>query len=140
METNVNPDTDAERFSEQFKNAVTAFIDELPDFNEAVVALERARLGPDQIYVFMGEEGLERLDLHGQSHGFLSRVIRGIEFMRAEERTYYEQIERGLKTGGFFVAVRTDGSDQQRSVAENILKAHHAHDVRYFGTWSIAHL
>jgi len=124
MQTNVNPDTGAERISEQFKNALTAFIDEQADFTEAIDALERAGFSPDQICAFMGEEGLERLDVHGKSHGFLSRVIRGIEFMRAEERTYYEQIERGLKTGGYFVAVRTDGSDQQRSVVENILKAH----------------
>jgi hypothetical protein len=69
MTAKVNPDPHAERFTPQPIYNVTAVIDELPDLVYAVTSLRQSGFSDDHISVFMGKDGLAKLDLHGEDHG-----------------------------------------------------------------------
>jgi len=140
MDAKINPDPHVKGFSPHPKGRVTAIVDELPDMAGAIRALNQAGFSDEQVSVFAGKEGLARLDLHGEAHGFLARVMRSVESMTTEDRTHCQEIEEGLRNGKFFVTVLTDGSDEQKTAVERVLKANHAHSLRFFGAWTVEHL
>jgi len=63
---------------------VTAVIDEVQDLISAVRSLKHSGFSDDHTSVFMGQEGLAKLDLHGEDHGVLIRVNRALESLTAE--------------------------------------------------------
>jgi hypothetical protein len=140
MKAKVNPDPHSAGFTLRPKYNVTAVIDDLDDLMPAIQALQQTEFLDEDISVFIGREGLARLDLHGQAHGLLAKVIRAVESLTTEERLNNQEIGEALKTGRFFVAVRTDGSEEQKLIVERVLKAHHAHNLRFFGAWTVEHL
>lgn len=79
------------------------------------------------------------MDLHGEEHGVLARVIRALESLTAEDQAN-QDAEAALKEGRIFIAVLTDGSDEQKATVESILKGHNAHNVRFFGRWTVKRL
>jgi hypothetical protein len=119
---------------------VTAVIDEASDLAAAIRSLNHPGCSHEHISVFIGREGLPKLDLNGTAHGFLGRFIRAVESLTTEERLNSQQIEEGLKQGKFFVAVRTDGTERQKKTVQRVLKANRAHDLRFFGAWTVEHL
>ena len=139
MTANVNPDPHAEGFTPQPIYNVTAVIDELQDLISAVRSLRRSGLPDEHTSVFMGKEGLAKLDLHGEDHGVLARAIRALESLTAEARAN-QDAEAALKEGRIFIAVKTDGSEEQKATVERILKANEAHTLRFFGLWTVQHL
>lgn len=139
MAIKVNPDPHAEGFTPQPIRSVTARVDDLGDVIAAIRALEAVGFAEDDTSVFMGEEGLSKLDLHGENHGMLARGIRALELLTAEERANLE-CETALKEGCLFVCVSTDGSDAQRATVSQILKDHKARNLKYFGRWTVEHL
>ena len=136
MTAKVNPDPHAEGFTPQPIYNVTAVFDELHDVASAVRSLKLSGFPDAGMSVFMGKEGLAKLDLHGEDHGMLARVIRTLESLTAEEAANREA-EVALKEGRIFVAVQTDGSDRQKELIERVLKAHNAQALRFFGRWTI---
>jgi len=139
MTANVNPDPHAEGFTPQPIYNVTAVIDELQDLISAVRSLRRSGFSDEHTSVFMGKEGLAKLDLHGEDHGVLARVIRALESLTAEARAN-QDAEAALKEGRIFITVKTDGSEEQKATVERILKANKAHTLRFFGLWTVQHL
>ena len=79
------------------------------------------------------------MDLHGEEHGVLARVVRTLEGSTAEAEAN-RVAEEALKEGCMFIAVSTDGSDQQKANVEQILKLHNAQQLHYFGRWTVARL
>ncbi len=79
----------------------------------------------------MAEEGLSKLDLHGENHGMLARIIRALATLTAQDPANLE-CEPVLKEGCLFVCVSTDGGDKQRATANQILKDHDARNLKYF--------
>ena len=139
MTIKVNPDPHADGFTPQPIRSVTARMDDLDDLIVAMRALKAAGFSEDDASVFMGEEGLSKLDLHGENHGILARVIRALESLTAEERANLE-CETALKEGCLFVCVSTDGSDEQKAAVNQILKDHNARNLSFFGRWTVEHL
>lgn len=140
MPSKVNPDPHTEGFAPHPKYNVTAVIDEMSDLVAAIQSLDQYGFSDEQVSVFLGQEGLAKLDLHGETHGFLARVIRAVESLTTEERLNNQEIEEGLKKGRFFISVRTDGSEEQKATVQGVLKAHRAHNLRFFGAWTVEHL
>jgi microsomal dipeptidase-like Zn-dependent dipeptidase len=140
MRTRVNPDPHSQGFTSHPKNDVTAILSELSDLAAAIRSLNQAGFFGEQVSVFTGREGLAKLDLHGEEHGFLAQVIRAVESLTTEERANTGEIEEGLRRGKFFVAVHTDGSEEQKTRVERLLKFHNAHHLRYFGSWTVERL
>jgi hypothetical protein len=139
MTIKVNPDPHAEGFTPQPILSVTARLDDLGDVIAAIRALKAAGFSDDDTSVFMGEEGLSKLDLHGENHGMLARAVRVLESLTAEERVNLD-CEAALKEGCIFVCVSTDGSDKQKATVNQILKDHNARNLKYFGRWTVEHL
>jgi hypothetical protein len=139
MTIKVNPDPHADGFTPQPIRSVTARVDDLGDLIAAIRALEAAGFSEDDTSVFMGEEGLSKLDLHGENHGMLARAIRALESLTAEERANLD-CETALKEGCLFVCVSTDGSDKQKATVDQILKDHNARNLKFFGRWTVEHL
>jgi hypothetical protein len=139
MTIKVNPDPHADGFTPQPIRSVTARVDDLGDLIAAIRALKAAGFSEDDTSVFIGEEGLSKLDLHGENHGMLARAIRALESLTAEERANLE-CETALKEGCLFVSISTDGSDKQKATVDQILKDHNARDLKFFGRWTVEHL
>jgi hypothetical protein len=106
MRLKVNPHPHAKEFTPQPIRSVTARVDDLGDVIAAIRALKVAGFSEDETSVFMGEEGLGKLDLHGEHHGKLARAVRALESLTAEERANLE-CETALKEGCLFVCVST---------------------------------
>jgi hypothetical protein len=140
MQTRVNPDPHIEGFAPHPKYSLTAVIDEVSALTAAVRSLNHAGFSHEHISVFIGSEGLAKLDLKGEAHGFLAQFVRAVESLTTEERLNSQKIEEGLKLGKFFIAVRTDGSEPQKKMVRHVLKTHGAHGVRFFGAWTVEHL
>jgi hypothetical protein len=70
MTANVNPDPHAESFKPQPIYNVTAVFDDLQDVVSAVRSLKQSGFPDERTSVFMGKEGLARLELHGEDHEF----------------------------------------------------------------------
>ncbi len=81
MTTHVNPDADG--FQWQPTNTVTAIIDRLDDVFSAIRSLQHTGFSEKDLSVFVGREGLAKLDVHGKGHGVLGRVIRAVELVTA---------------------------------------------------------
>lgn len=139
MTTIMNPDPHAKGFKPQPIYNVTGVIDQLSDVLSAVRSLQQSGFSEKKISVFMGRDGLAKLDLRGEEHGVLAKVIRALESLTAEEQANHD-VEAALKEGRIFIAVETDGSDQQKTEVERILKAHGARTMRFFGRWTVERL
>src|SRR5262249_32345339 len=133
------PDPHAEGFKPQPIYNVTAVLEHISDVFSVVQSLEQSGFPEDQISVFIGQDGLAKLDLHGKEHGMLARVGRALESLTAEAEANREA-EAALKKGRIFIAVSTDGSDQQKTRVEQILKAHNGHKLHFFGRWTVERL
>lgn len=139
MTVNVNPDPHAEGFKPQPILHVTAIFDELDDVISAIGPLQRQGFSDYHVSVFLGKDGLAKLDLHGEGHGALARVVRNLESLTAEAQAN-QDAEAALKDGRIFIAVETDGSENQKLLVARILKERNAHTLRFFGRWTVQHL
>jgi hypothetical protein len=139
MTANVNPDPHEKGFTPQPISSVTAIIDELDNLLAALESLQQSGFSEEQVSVFMGAEGLSKLDLHGEKHGILARALRALESLAAEQQAN-QDAEAALNEGCILIAVLTDGSETQKSTVERILKDHNAHTLRFFGRWTVERL
>ncbi|SRR6266550_1421299 len=139
MTTHVNPDPHAEGFEWQPTNKVTAIIDRLDDVFSAIRSLEQAGFPEKDLSVFVGSEGLAKLDVHGEHHGLVGRVVRAVQSVAADQQPDHDA-EAALNEGHAYITVSTDGSEKQKMAAERVLKAHAARCVRYFGRWAVEKL
>jgi hypothetical protein len=136
MKANLNPDPHADGFQWQPINSVTAIMDKMEDLTAAVEWLKRSGFSENDVSVFMGQEGLAKLDLRGENHGIAGRLIRAVESVTSD-RHPDKEVEATLENGGIYIVVATNGDEQQKAVAENVLKEHHARDVHFFGRWTV---
>jgi len=136
--TNINPDPHADGFQWQPTNSVTAIVDKREDLNSALASLKQAGFSGEDLSIFIGREGLEKLDVRGEAHGISGRLIRAWESVTADQHPDKE-VESALQQGRIYIAVCTHNDDGQRTIAEQTLKAHNAHNIRYFGRWAVEH-
>src|SRR5882724_5678967 len=113
MPTHVNPDPHAEGFQLQPTNHVTAIIENLDDVLSAAQCLTQACFSDYDLSVFIGRDGLAKLDLHGERHGILGRIVRAADSLTSNEQANKEA-EDALKAGHAYITVLTDGGDEQK--------------------------
>ncbi len=102
----------------------------------AIQHLTQAGFSDNDLSVFIGTDGLAKLDLHGKKDGIMGRIVRAADSLTSNQQANQEA-EDALKTGSAYVTVLTDGGEEQKRTAERILKAHHANNVRYYGQWTV---
>jgi diadenosine tetraphosphate (Ap4A) HIT family hydrolase len=117
-------------------NRVTGLLDSEEEVSATVRALEEGGVTPDDIDVFVGEEGARRLDLFGREHGRVRRWLRSLEASVGDERETNLRIDEALRQGATLISIKVrtrKAGDKERAL--KALKARHGHDIHYWGTW-----
>ena len=103
----------------------------------AVADLVNAGFDRESIDVLHGEEDLSRLDPQGTQHGMLERLQRALVRAGgpAEEHRHLLHHAEDLRAGRFVVMVLAP-ERERRTVAGDILDAHGAEFVGFYGRWA----
>jgi predicted SnoaL-like aldol condensation-catalyzing enzyme len=107
------------------------------DARNAIDALSKAGFRPDEIDVLHGEEDLRRLDPTGAEHGFLARFQRTLIRYGApvEEYQHLRRHVDDVRAGRLVIMVLAK-TRERRDTAADILNAHAAAFVGFFGRWA----
>ncbi len=128
----INPDPHKDGFELQPTNNVTAELADLSSAQEVAVTLEGREIKKDAISVFLGQEGLEKIDLSGEHHGMYGFILRNIQHL-SHEWKIHESAQAALERGRVLVSIQTDGSDEQIAVVVAALKERDASGIVYWG-------
>ena len=122
-------------------NRVTAVLSSQRGTRSALRELHGAGFGDDSVELFAGPAGAAALDLTGERHGIVARVIKTIEANADPEiGDSMRAADAELKAGGYVVAVRMDGHEHQRRQVAEILAAHGGRFIRYWTRWFVESL
>jgi uncharacterized protein (TIGR02246 family) len=118
-------------------NRVVGTIADAKDANAAVEALLEAGFDRPSIDVLHGEEDLTRLDPTGAEHGALERLQRALIRTGgpAEEHRHLMHHVEDVRSGRFVIMVLAP-QREQRTTAADILNAHGAEFVAFYGRWA----
>ena len=107
------------------------------DARAAIDALVKTGFGPQDIDVLHGEEDLRRLDPSGADHGFLARFQRTLirYGSPAEEYKHLRQHVDDVRAGRFVIMVLAK-ERKRRDTAADVLNAHGAEFVGFYGRWA----
>ena len=107
------------------------------DAAEAIQALQQIGYDAQNIHFLMSQDYMQALEQgHLQQNGFfnaLTHLISGFDYTFAD--VYMNEALRG----GHILAVHLSGYEQILEVCD-LLVSHHAHLVKYIGTWTFADL
>lgn len=137
-------------------NRVTCLFDREDEVTAAVRALEEDGVAPDDIDVFVGEQGARCLDLSGSGHGKAVRLLRSLEETMADTGETNRRIDEALRRGATLLAVKLhkrplfrqdaegrldvalfERQNEEKARALRVLRALHAHEIHYWGPWSV---
>jgi hypothetical protein len=137
----VNPDPHESGYVFIPANRVTGIFSTVKDAQGALQALNAQGWGTQHIDVFVGAEGADTLDLQGQRHGGVVRVMRNIEaFIGDVEAELHRQADAALRAGGCVMGVLMAGKEGQKDQVAAILKANHGQLIHYWSHWTIERL
>src|SRR4051812_37566290 len=103
----VNVDPHTHGYVYHFVRQVTALYADPAAGKSAATALEAAGHPADNISVFVGTEGADKLDLKGERHGLTVRFLRGLEMIGADEAKLFADYDRALRQGACVLLVQT---------------------------------
>jgi len=137
-------------------NTVTCLFDREEDVTNAVRVLENEGVASEDIDVFVGEQGAEALDLSGNGHGRAIRLLRTLEDAVTDMSETNQRIDDALRRGASLLCVRLhkrplisqddngkihislfERMSEEKARALRVLKAVHAHEIHYWGPWSV---
>ncbi|MGE4570001.1 MAG: hypothetical protein AAEF72_01530 [Gammaproteobacteria bacterium] len=119
---------------------VVGVVDTKNEADVVVSELIDAGFDDSQIDESIGDDGLAFLDPVGDKHGLWTKLIRKWQHLaQGEEHKYLERVEKDLKEGHAIISVPTLNKVAREKVA-NILRAHHAKSIRYYGRLYVEHL
>lgn len=114
---------------------VAATIDRPQDAERAVQALRDVGFDPADIVLLHGDEVIENIEAREQHHNFLRRMlaeIAGTTDDAQDEKRYEQDAERGRSIINIYAPDR-----RLVERAHDILQAHRAHHIKYFGRWAV---
>ena len=121
-------------------NRITALFASENDLREAVKELFSAGFAPENLDIFVGEQGADALDLTGEGHGTVTRRVRNFEALMVQVAgDSHQRADEALRAGGAAVAVLLDGKETMKNQVGSLLKRHRATVIRYWGRWTIDH-
>ena len=137
MKGNMDTNATAPSFIPYPINRVVGSIDGAHHADAVVSALVEAGFDQRAIDVLHGEDGLSRLDPTGAGHGVLERLQRAlIRTVRpVEEHRHLMHHVQDIRAGRFVVMVLTPAREG-RTVAADILSAHGAESIGFYGRWA----
>ena len=112
----------------------------IADANDARAALDNllnTGFQPSEIDILHGEKDLHRLDPAGEEHGFLAQFQRTLIRTAgpAEEFTHLSRHVEDVRAGRFVIMVLAK-EREKRDVAADVLNAHGAEFVGFYGRWA----
>ena len=131
----VNPDPHEAGYRYSPTKYLTAIFTSQAEMSPVVDDLADANLN-EELQVFVGNEGVERLDVSGKNHGVMTRLYRDMEQFFTDETDHLRKTELALKAGGFAIAVLTGDDEAKKARAVAILKSHQANEICYWGRWA----
>jgi hypothetical protein len=135
METAVNPDPHEKGYRFTPLHRVTAIFESCDAVRGALKSLHDSGFTAEEIEVFIGEVGAEKLDLSGERHGAMVHVLRVLETFVADETELHQQVDQALRRGCTAINVFTADDEEKKQRAAEILKAYNASEVCYWGQW-----
>jgi len=88
--------------------------------------------------VFVGEQGAEALDLSGEGHGTVTRILRNFEALMVQMAgDSHKRVDAALKTGGVALAVLMDGKEAMKDEVATLVKRQRGKVIRYWSRWTI---
>ena len=134
--TRLNPNPHEQGFSAKPLNGVAGTIDRLKDAVEAVEDLKAADFPEGDIAIFIGADGLTRLEPEGKFHGVLGQIIRASQWIGGEDAANQDAKE-SLESGRVWITAQTDGTETRQYLASAILKRRGAYNLRLFGALTV---
>jgi diadenosine tetraphosphate (Ap4A) HIT family hydrolase len=116
-------------------NRVTGLLDSEDEVNATVRALEESGVETGDINIFTGEQGARCLDLSGREHGRAFWLLRTLEAAVGHEGETNHRIDEALHRGASLLCVKVHKKSEEKARAVKVLKALHAHEIHYWGTW-----
>lgn len=118
-------------------NRVVGTIADAAGAHAAIEALLQAGFDPQDIDILHGEAGANRLDLTGSEHGFLAQFQRTLIRIAAPagEFKHLRHHIDDVRAGRIVIMVLTK-EREKRNVAADILNAHGAEFVGFYGRWA----
>ena len=118
-------------------NRVVGTLATAAEAQATIQALLRAGFWRDEVSVLHGEQDLQKLDASGTVNGFLAQFRRSL--MRGqstvEEAEYRQHHEDDVRAGRYVVMVHAKTRDRRHRAAD-ILNAHGATFVAFYGRWT----
>ncbi len=136
----LNPDPHAKGYRFSPHRYVTAMFHSTDRLTPVLDELTACCFEDDEIEVFVGDEGVEKLDVTGKNHGIVVRLLRDMEEFFTDETDHLKHTDHALRQGGCAVDVYTRGDPDKKMLAARIMKDHGAHEVCYWGRWVIEKL
>lgn len=138
MEKTPNDKSENSDFIPYPTNKVIGIIDDPNDCQAALHDLRAAGFTAVEIEILTGEEGAHRIDVTGEEHGTLARLVRSIQRLGLGdlEPNHIRRYEQAMLAGHFAIGV-TAKQEEAREKVHEILKAHHGHFINFYGKWVI---
>ena len=133
----INPDPYAGGHLFALVNKVTGLVDNEDEVKAIEQALEADGIASDDIEIFKGDQGARVLDLFGRERGRAVRLLRTLEAAVGGEGETNHRIDDALHHGATLLCVKVHKKTDEKAHALKILQALHAHDIHYWGTWSL---
>jgi predicted SnoaL-like aldol condensation-catalyzing enzyme len=118
-------------------NRVVGTITDAKHARSALASLLNAGFPSSDIDILHGEKDLHRLDPTGEEHGFLAQFQRTVirTAGRAEEFKHLSRHVDDVRAGRFVIMVLA-AEREKRDVAAEVLNAHGAEFVGFYGRWA----
>jgi len=118
-------------------NRVVGTIADSGNARAAIEALLAGGIDERDIDILHGDQDLNRLDVTGEEHGFLARFQRTLIRTAGSAEEYQHLIQHvdDVRSGRYVIMVLAREHGKRDRVAE-ILHAHHAQSVGFYGRWA----
>jgi uncharacterized protein (TIGR02246 family) len=118
-------------------NRVVGTVADANDARAAIDALLQAGFDRQDVDILHGDEDIQRLDPSGEQHGFLAQFQRTLLRIAgpAEEYKHLRHHVDDVRAGRFVIMVLAKERDQRMRAAD-ILNAHGAEFIGFYGRWA----
>lgn len=120
-------------------NYITAVIDDLDEATLASVDLQQVGFATNDIVFDTNLQAFERIQSYKQRHGLLKSFMSFVASVASDEADVYLLYALEAAQGHHLLNVYAPKPELVER-AHRILKAHHAHTMKFFGRWTVADL
>jgi hypothetical protein len=112
--------------------SVVAILTDDATLEDARQRLDRSGFGADRCQVLHGEQGLARIDVHGQSHGQRGALIRRLQAAFSDDADHVRRYAEHLRAGHYVVGVAVGDDQAAKRQAADAFRAAHAEFINYY--------